>query len=98
MKPIVVDASIAASWLFDDEDDPAAERILDTLALRPGLVPAIWHYEIRNILLVAYRRGRITVEGLWLRALSLVHLPLETDDAADLDRVTRLALAHELSY
>lgn len=53
MTPIVVDASVAACWLFDDESDARAVAALAALEEAPGVVPALWHYEIRNVLLVA---------------------------------------------
>jgi predicted nucleic acid-binding protein len=98
VKAIVVDASVAASWLFEDEDDCAAERVLDALATRPGVVPTIWHYEMRNILLVACRRGRISREGAWLRAAALSQLPIDTDTGPDLDHAMKIAMAHKLSF
>lgn len=39
MSPIVVDASIAATWLLDDESDPRAEAALALLERAPGVVP-----------------------------------------------------------
>lgn len=97
MTPVVVDASVAASWLFDDEDDPRAERALDALAARPGVVPALWQLEMRNILLVAWRRGRLDREGMAARVAALGDLPLEGDEAPDLDRALALAEARGLS-
>ncbi len=98
MTAIVVDASVSASWLFDDEDDPRAEAVFEALADATGLVPQLWHYEMRNILLVARRRNRITDEGLKDRIMALADLPLQTDADADLDRALLLAGTHTLSF
>jgi predicted nucleic acid-binding protein len=98
MTPLVVDASVAAGWLLGDEDDPAAEAVLEALAAAPGLVPQLWHWEMRNVLLVARRRSRITEEGLRERVAALADLPLETDGAPDLDRALALAGAQGLSF
>ena len=57
---LVVDASVSASWLFDDEDDQEADAALAALETAEGIVPQLWHYEMRNILLVARRRQRIS--------------------------------------
>ena len=95
---MVVDASLAASWLFDDEDDPRAAATLTALETMPGVVPQLWHYEMRNILLTARRRQRITSEGLEDRLASLVDLPLETDPDPDLNDAMALAEEHGLTF
>lgn len=67
MSPLVVDAPVAATRLLDDESDPRAEAALALLEQVPGVVPQLWHFEMRNILLVAWRRGRISGQGLAAR-------------------------------
>jgi predicted nucleic acid-binding protein len=98
VTPIVVDASVAACWLFDDESDPRAAAALAALADAPGIVPSLWHYEIRNVLLVARRRQRISGDGLAERVAALADLPLETDNDPDLDAALALAERHGLSF
>ncbi len=98
MNALVVDASVSASWLFDDEYDDASLRALNALETTQGIVPRLWHFEMRNILLVATRRNRITRDGAADRIAALTELPLETDDAADLDRAMAIAEQHTLSY
>ncbi|QYU67487.1 type II toxin-antitoxin system VapC family toxin [Leptolyngbya sp. 15MV] len=95
---MVVDASVSASWLFDDEDDPRAAATLDRLAIAPGIVPQLWHFEMRNILLVARRRQRISAQGLAERIASLADLPLRTDTDPDLASALDLAGRHGLSF
>jgi predicted nucleic acid-binding protein len=57
---IVLDASVALSWCFPDEQTPAALRVLDLLkAGDQALVPAFWCSEVLNSLLVGERKGRI---------------------------------------
>ncbi len=60
---IVVDVSVAAAWCFPDEQADAAERALDELPRLGGVVPGIFRYEIRNVLVVNERRGRIDQAG-----------------------------------
>lgn len=98
MKAIVVDASVAASWLFDDEDDPRAAATLAQLESTPGVVPQLWHYEMRNILLVARRRQRISARGMAERVAALADLPLVTDPDPDLAAALDLADRHGLSF
>jgi len=50
VKPIVIDASMAISWLMEDERTPAGDNILAELTtLTPISTPLLWH-EVRNIL------------------------------------------------
>lgn len=60
----VLDASVTLTWAFPDEWHEAAIRAKEILET-PGsacLVPALWWFEVRNILIVNERRGRITAE------------------------------------
>jgi predicted nucleic acid-binding protein len=58
----VLDSSVTLSWAFSDEQEPDALRAAQILEAETAeaVVPAIWWYEIRNILIVGERRGRIT--------------------------------------
>ncbi|MGA2886617.1 MAG: type II toxin-antitoxin system VapC family toxin [Terracidiphilus sp.] len=58
----VLDASVTLSWAFPDEDNPVAIRagqLLESSA-ESALVPSLWWYEVRNILIVSERRRRTT--------------------------------------
>ena len=58
---LVLDASIAVSWCFEDEQTSYTERVLDRLAGgTEAVVPALWAFEIANALLTAERRQRLT--------------------------------------
>ena len=63
MSGIVVDASIALSWCFPDEQTPLSIKILDMLkAGEPAVVPSFWCVEVLNTLLMGEKRGRIKPE------------------------------------
>jgi predicted nucleic acid-binding protein len=92
----VVDASAAAAWLMPDEAAP------------PGLVQALeaagqlaapWHFwiELRNILLVGERRGRLPrgTADAFLEAVDDLGIALDT--AAASGRVLELARRHALT-
>ena len=98
MSPLVLDASIAVSWFLDDEFDARSRHLLGRLRQDEGIVPQHWHYEIRNALLVAERRGRATMSETEERLDSLNELPIRTDQQADLKEALRLARAHRLSF
>jgi predicted nucleic acid-binding protein len=55
----VLDASIAMAWLFADKGTSQTETLLDRLGAEEAAVPALWPYEIANVLVVAERRQRI---------------------------------------
>ena len=94
---IVVDVSIAAAWCFPDEQASAAERVLDNLPRLGGVVPGIFRYEMRNVLIVNERRGRIDQAGSARFLMRLRDLFLLEDDAHDDDTVMALARKHGLS-
>ena len=98
MSILILDASVAASWLFSDETEPRADAILARLAEDGAYVPQLWHLEVRNVLLVAERRGRISTEQQreFLDALS--ELPIRTDSTPDLALAFALARTHGLSF
>jgi predicted nucleic acid-binding protein len=96
---LVVDASVAAAWVLPDEDNAAADAILRRVAAEGGVAPGlIWH-ELRNILLMAARRGRLPEAEIVPSLLRLRRLPLEAVDmAAGGDAgVVALAARHRLT-
>ncbi len=97
MSGLVVDASVVMAWLFDDEEEPRADSVLEVLEEDGALVPHLWHLETRNTLLVAERRGRLAAGGIKERLDALKGLPIRTDADPDLQSAFDLARAHELS-
>jgi predicted nucleic acid-binding protein len=81
MTPMVVDASMAMAWCFEDESTPTTDQVLDRLAVTGAVVPTLWWFEVANVLVVAERRGRIT-ESAVIRFLELLgQLPIRDDEA-----------------
>ena len=97
MSPFVLDASVAVAWLLHDEEDPRANAALVRLAQVEALVPQVWHLEVRNALLIAERRGRISVKGALVRVRSLKGLSIRTDGEPAFDAVFELARHHRLT-
>jgi predicted nucleic acid-binding protein len=56
----VLDASVAINWAMRDESSPVADLAFSELRSGTAMAPAIWWYEVRNILVVNERRQRIT--------------------------------------
>jgi predicted nucleic acid-binding protein len=93
----VLDASVTACWAFDDEDHPDARVAFERIRTEEAVVPSLWWFEVRNILVVNERRRRIaeTATTAFLSALS--RLPVREDRNPSEDAVLRLARAHQLS-
>ena len=98
MSGLVVDASMALAWLFDDEDHPGVEAALERLKEEGAIVPQLWHLEIRNALLSAERRLRISLEEVGERLEALDGLPIQTDEQPDYQVAFDLARKHGLSF
>ncbi len=83
MSAFVLDCSIAAAWLFEDEARPETDDLLDLLRDDGALVPNLWHLEVGNVLIQAERRGRITAAQIATRLELLASLPIATDGETD---------------
>ena len=59
MTSIVIDASVALAWCFQDEASHYADDVLVALEGHAMLVPPLWPIGITNALLVAERRKRV---------------------------------------
>ena len=97
MTQFVLDASVTAVWLLDDEKHPVAEAALSELEKFGAIVPQLWHAEVRNCLLVAERRGRISAQDADERLKALSDLPIQTDMEPDHNQALQLARNHNLS-
>lgn len=98
MTAIVVDASLSAVWLLDDESNERSEAVLTALESQTGIVPKLWHFEVCNLLLMASRRGRLTAPAAAHRIDQLASFNLETDDAPDRQAIFALAGKHRLTF
>ncbi len=88
----VLDASVSACWAFADEDHPAADAAFGSLRTEEAVVPALWWFEVRNILVVNERRGRITERDtdFFLRVLAQFRIRIDREpEPADVLRIAR---------
>ena len=79
MTAFVLDCSIAAAWLFEDEASPETDNLLAYLKDGGASVPNRWHLEVSNVLIQAEKRGRITAAQIATRLELLGSLPITTD-------------------
>jgi predicted nucleic acid-binding protein len=57
---VIVDASMAIAWLFDDEPSDTPEMAMGRVMAEGAVVPAVWRLEVANALRNAVRRSRCT--------------------------------------
>jgi len=101
VREFVLDCSATLPWVFASEATPATRALQDQLA-RDGKawVPALWHLEVGNALLVARRRNRIDQAGIAKFFSTLNLYDIEVDNAtvpAAWSATLRLAEGHNLS-
>ncbi len=79
----VVDASIALTWVFQDEATPQTLALLDRLQDESVLVPSLSFLEIANVLVLAERKGRIaTAQSMtFLANLKALAIDVDSDSA-----------------
>ncbi|MCX7114407.1 MAG: type II toxin-antitoxin system VapC family toxin [Gammaproteobacteria bacterium] len=100
---LVLDASMALAWIFErqkTDEIECANRALQELANMDTLVPALWHIEISNALLVGERRSIVTEAQVLNYLSTLSDLPIVTDNeliSTRRDGVMSLARQHKLS-
>jgi predicted nucleic acid-binding protein len=77
---LVLDASIALAWCFEDETGAYSDGILDLLTHdAEAVVPAIWPLEVGNALLAGERRRRLTAAATNQFLDRLTMLPILID-------------------
>jgi predicted nucleic acid-binding protein len=93
----VLDASVTACWAFPDEDHPDASLAFLLIRTEEAVVPCLWWFEVRNILVVNERRRRIAESGAAAFLLNLSRLRIRIDRVPEEGSVLRLARTHRLS-
>jgi predicted nucleic acid-binding protein len=95
--PFVVDASVAVCWIIPDERHAVAERAFARIAQDPIVAPCLWWFELRNVLMVSERRGRIDPAQSAKALRLLAALPVAIDMEADEQALMQLARRRRLT-
>ncbi len=85
MRGFVLDASMALAWIFEREakaEQARAGRVLRQLADAPASVPAHWHSEVINAIVVGERRKIVTPAQAADYLARLADLDIVADEAA----------------
>ena len=80
-----------------DESSGLADAALERLRAGGGMAPQIWWTELRNGLLAAERRGRISPGGTDAALAALDDLPITLDRTPHGAMVLRIAREHNLT-
>lgn len=85
MRRFVLDASVALAWFLDNPVSVYAVRVKrDLLAGARAVVPALWHLEMANGLVVAERRGILTATEASRSLIDIEHLTVQIETISDL--------------
>jgi predicted nucleic acid-binding protein len=93
----VVDASTTACWLMPDEFNPLALHALRLVDGGDVIAPALWWFEVRNMLIVNERRGRLSIAQSEGALEILQRLKIGLDRAPDEPVILAFARKHQLT-
>jgi predicted nucleic acid-binding protein len=63
-KTFVLDCSMSIAWCFEDEQTDYTKSVLKTFENNTrAIVPLLWKLEVVNVLMVSYKRKRLSEEG-----------------------------------
>jgi predicted nucleic acid-binding protein len=79
----VLDASVALSWLLQEEHKPLSDRLYDEVTETGAVVPSHWRLEVANALQIAVRRKRIDVAYRDQALHNFRKFPIEVDSETD---------------
>lgn len=100
MSGLVLDASVALSWLLPDESNARADEVLERTRSEPAFVPQVWPLEVANALFMAERRMRIGEAQARRGLAALLALPVRMEVREPswvFGEITGLARRHGLS-
>lgn len=102
MNALVLDASTAVSWCFEETQTPYAMAVLALISEGAEVhVPHIWPLEVTNALVKALRRRHITREELfdYARQLASLRAQVDNDQVADraFNEILTLAERYQLT-
>ncbi|WP_428486879.1 type II toxin-antitoxin system VapC family toxin [Rhodopila sp.] len=76
----MLDSSAALAWLLPGEANPSTEALLTAVGDLGAVAPELWLLETANVLLLAERRGRITLAEQTQGLAILAELPIRIDN------------------
>ncbi len=80
---IVIDASMAIAWLFDEERTEGVRNAINQVIDEGAIVPSLWRLEVANVLRTAVRRKRCDEIFVDRSLARLDRLMIDIDDRTD---------------
>ena len=82
MSRFVLDNTVTMAWCFTEEATDFTKTLLGRLSdlTDSAVVPALWLYEVANVVELAVRKGRIPGEKALAFLDSLADLPIEVEN------------------
>ena len=90
MAGIVLDSSVAMAWVLE-EQSVLANRAVEMAFESVAHLPTIWAYEVQNVLTIATRRGRLTLDDAREACDVLATIPARMHEPHSLGREFALA-------
>lgn len=101
MEDFVLDCSVTVAWCFADESTRTTDDLLESFSSeRRAYTPAIWPFEVTNVLLVGERRERISPKDSSRFLTLLWTLPIYPDldvTPSTLQRIIDIGRNHQIS-
>ena len=76
----VLDASLALSWVFDEEETERSREVLNRIVDDVVVVPSVWPLEVANAVLIGLRRDRFTEDDAAAFVDALSAFDVEVDE------------------
>ena len=94
---LVIDSSAIVGLALSDEDTTYAEAVLTELAHDTVIAPNLFWFEVRNVMIVAERRKRISRGDVDSFLTEFNRLAIALDDKPNEQNIMALARSHSLS-
>jgi predicted nucleic acid-binding protein len=88
---------VAASWVFADKSSTVATAAFDRICDESAIVPSLWWFEIRNIVIVGERRKRIKEKATRAFLEMMSRLPIRADRNPNESLLFQLCRRYRLS-
>jgi len=88
---------MAVAWVLGDEESTVTLSVLELVQEQGAVATAVWWAEVRNALVRAERRGRLSLYGTEVALASLDALGIRLDGLPDSVPVLALARTYRLT-
>lgn len=96
--PVVLDASVALTWILHNQNSAASEAIFEAVARDHALVPALWHFEVAGVLARHRAAGALSWQEIEFSLREIETLDIRIDrQLTPLVRLLQLSETYSLS-